>query len=230
MKNRVKGNQGRDRRSIVGWLSLFVLLGTVACDASNPTGNAPPETPPLEETDGESAAPDAVSEDSDPTGDTDVSSPAPDSIQALADGSYKFCSEPPSENAENVAGELEGYCYTFLKQGDRLVGDYYDSRTLGEVSVCVEGEVDDNVLVGEGFELIGNIGRQELPPEFEGDQLVNWDDPDYLQVAQAEQIGTNEFGGQEVRYEQVRLNLSEFYRYDEEINVDAADCLTRIRG
>lgn len=143
-----------------------------------------------------------------------TSAQAESQIQNLQNGNYKFCSNPPPTNqASSASMENAGYCFMFRKKGNRLVGNYYDARSFGEVSVCVTGTLSNNILTGEAVELVGDIGRQSSPPSSEGTQLVKWDKQGYLRVAGAKVIRRTQTGSRTVHYRRALLNLNGFYRY-----------------
>jgi hypothetical protein len=150
------------------------------------------------------------------------------SIQSLPDGNYRFCSNPPPANQvsdENLVNA--GYCFVFSKRGNRVVGDYYDPKTLGEESVCVGGTIRNNTLSGQGREFIGNIGRQSTPPNSNGNRLVNWDNKGYLKVARATLVGPPGGIGTYARYRSALLNLNGFHRYNPTKGQPPRDCFNR---
>lgn len=116
--------------------------------------------------------------------DKSLSQPAAIDFNQLSDGNYRFCSQQPK--ASNVAppDAIIGNCFLFRKTGNQVVGTYYDTRTSGEESLCLQGRLSDR-LVGEGLEFIGGIGRQRIPAKAQGSRLVNWDKEGILQVARA---------------------------------------------
>lgn len=144
---------------------------------------------------------------------TSMVAQAQTSMQNLRNGNYKVCSNPPSANRGNDDSNA-GYCFVFSKQGNRLVGNYYDPKTLGEVSVCLSGAVRNNTFSGEGREIVGEIGRQTLIPNSEGEQFVNWDDRGYLKVRRATSLRPARHHGTIIRYRSALLNLSGFHRYN----------------
>lgn len=153
---------------------------------------------------------------------------AQSSVQTLRDGNYRFCSNPPPRNRVNDLYLVNaGYCYVFRKTGNRLVGDYYDPKTLGEESVCVSGTLGNNIVSGEGREFIGSVGRQSTPPNSNGDRLVNWDNKGYLKVARAILVGKPGSVGTSVRYRRASLNLNGFYRYNAGTGQPPRDCFNR---
>ena len=147
------------------------------------------------------------------------------SIQSLPNGDYRFCSKSPSADTGN--GDT-GYCYVFNKRGNRLVGDFYDSRTLGEVSACVSGTLNNKTVRGEAIELVGDIGNRNIPPNSRGNRLVNWDSQGYLKVARATQIGRNATtGSRKIRYRDAVLKLDGFYRYSQSAKGAPTNCINR---
>jgi hypothetical protein len=157
---------------------------------------------------------------------TPTSTPTPvQSIQSLPNGDYRFCSKSPSADTGN--GDT-GYCYVFNKRGNRLVGDFYDSRSLGEVSACVSGTLNNKTVRGEAVELVGDIGNRNIPPNSRGNRLVNWDSQGYLKVARAAQIGRNPTtGSRKIRYRNGVLKLDGFYRYSQSAKGAPKNCLNR---
>jgi hypothetical protein len=129
----------------------------------------------------------------------------------LPNGNYRFCSEPPRSGTVSPPGEIVGHCFLFRKQGNQVVGKYYDTRTYGEVSVCLSGSLTDRVLA-QGLEYIGGIGRQRIPANAAGEQLVNWDKTGILQISGAEPYGKITEGGKPIRYRQAILDLKRLYR------------------
>lgn len=135
---------------------------------------------------------------------------------ALPDGDiYRICSEPPVEGADAYA--VVGHCLAFRKTGDRVVGNFYDTETLGEVGLCISGTLSDNTVTGEAIELIGSVGSQRIPENSEGTGLVNWDDDGLLKVAQARVIAQEAQGPgaivDTVQYGDAVLSLEGFYRH-----------------
>jgi hypothetical protein len=167
-----------------------------------------------------------------PNADTTAAANSPDSgsathsagvsVAALADAeNYLVCSQPllNQMNSEDL-----GYCFAFSKRGDRLTGYYYDTKTFGGVGLCLTGTLSQNRLEGQGVEFIGNIGRQQIPPGSDGQELVNWDPGGYLKVAQAEVLRASETTGEEVRYNKAVLNFDHFYRHPDMENAVSARC------
>lgn len=141
-----------------------------------------------------------------------VSQPAAfDFRNRLPDGNYRFCSHPPRSSNVSAPGEIVGHCFLFRKQGSQVVGKYYDTRSFGEVSVCLSGAVSDRVLA-QGLEEIGGIGRQQIPANSTGDQFVNWDKEGILKVSGTETYRKLSDRAKLVRYRQAILNLKQLYR------------------
>ncbi|MBD1890889.1 hypothetical protein [Coleofasciculus sp. FACHB-SPT9] len=163
---------------------------------------------------------------------TPTSTPTPtpvQSIQSLSNGNYTFCSKPPSGTGNQQGVDL-GHCYVFGKKGNRLVGDLYDTKNLGEVTACVSGVVNKRTVSGEAIEIVGDIGRQNIPPNSSGTRLVNWDNQGYLKVARATVIGRLNSPGsnnvRKVRYRSALLNLNGFYRHNQ-LKQAPTNCLKR---
>jgi hypothetical protein len=177
------------------------------------------------------SAPDVASEDSVAASDASPSPPIAISIQALPDDhNYRFCSEPLSSGSDLGQGELQtdpsvtGLCFAFRKEGDRVIGSYYDTATLGEVGLCVSGMASGNTILGKGREFIGSVGRQTLIDGSMGSELVNWDEQGFLKVAQAEIVNQSDVGTTEVLYSSAKLDLTDFYRYpNSEVANDCPD-------
>ena len=143
------------------------------------------------------------------------------SLQRLANGNYKVCSKPPSTSIDT------GYCFVFRKSGNRVVGDYYDTKTLGEEGVCMSGTLSNRTVRGEAIEEIGSVGRQNTPPNSSGKRLVNWDKEGYLKVARASVLRTYEVphSYKTVRYRSALLNLNSFSRYNAGTQSPPRTCL-----
>ncbi|MEW5856111.1 MAG: hypothetical protein AB1861_01795, partial [Cyanobacteriota bacterium] len=161
---------------------------------------------------------------------TPTPTPTPvQSIQSLSNGNYTFCSKPPSGTGNQQGVDL-GHCYVFSKKGNRLVGDLYDTKTLGEVTACVSGAVNNKTVSGEAIEIVGDIGRQNTPPNSSGNKLVNWDNQGYLKVARATVIGRLNSPGRnnvrKIRYRSALLNLNGFYRHNQ-LKQAPTSCLNR---
>jgi hypothetical protein len=129
----------------------------------------------------------------------------------LPNGNYRFCSQPPRVGRVSAPGEILGNCFLFRKYGSQVVGRYYDTRTLGEVSVCLSGAVSDRVLA-QGLEEIGGIGQQRIPAGSTGEQFVKWDKEGILRVSGAETYRKIDDRAKLVRYRQVILDLKRLYR------------------
>lgn len=142
--------------------------------------------------------------------------PVKSSLQRLANGNYKVCSEPPSTSIDKDNNLITGYCFAFRKSGNRVVGNYYDTKTLGEEGVCMSGTLRNSTVRGEAIEAIGSIGRQNTPQNSSGRRLVNWDKEGYLKVARASVLRTYEVphSYKTFRYRSALLNLNSFYRYN----------------
>lgn len=153
--------------------------------------------------------------------------PVKSSLQSLPNGKYKVCSEPPSTTAGKDNNLITGYCFAFRKSGSRVIGNYYDTKTLGEEAVCMSGTLNNSAVRGEAIESIGSIGRQKTPPNSSGSQLVNWDKEGYLKVARARVVRT--YGAplyyKTVRYGSSLLNLNSFYRHSAGTIVTPSKCL-----
>ncbi|MBW4577330.1 MAG: hypothetical protein KME08_18840 [Aphanothece sp. CMT-3BRIN-NPC111] len=153
--------------------------------------------------------------------------PVKSSLQRLANGNYKVCSEPPSTSIDKDKDLITGYCFAFRKSGNRVVGNYYDTKTLGEEGVCMSGTLSNSTIRGEAIEAIGSIGRQNTPQNSSGRQFVNWDTEGYLKVARASVIRT--YGAplyyKTVRYRSALLNLDSFYRYNAGTQSPPRNCL-----
>ncbi|MEP0917474.1 hypothetical protein NC981_11620 [Leptolyngbya sp. DQ-M1] len=129
----------------------------------------------------------------------------------LKDGNYRFCSQRPRSGTVTAPNEVVGNCFLFRKQRGQVIGKYYDTRSFGEVSVCLSGSVTDRVLA-QGLEEIGGIGRQRIPANLMGDELVNWDKEGILKVSGAETYRGTSDRGRLVRYRQAILDLKRLYR------------------
>ncbi|MFE1747407.1 hypothetical protein [Coleofasciculus sp. H7-2] len=159
-----------------------------------------------------------------------TSTPTPTtSIQSLPNGNYTFCSKPPSGTGDQQGVDL-GHCYVFSKKGNRLVGNLYDTKTFGEVTACVSGAVNKKTVSGQAIELVGDIGRQNPPPNSSGTKLVNWDNQGYLKVARATVMGRVNSSGsnnvRRIRYRSALLNLNGFYRHNQ-LKKAPTSCLNR---
>jgi hypothetical protein len=155
------------------------------------------------------------------------SQPSTAALAALPDGdSYRICSEPPVEGAD--AYTVVGHCLAFRKMGNSVVGNFYDTETLGEVGLCVSGTLSDNTVTGEAIELIGSVGNPKIPDNSEGTSLVNWDEDGFLKVAQARVIDQQEQGPgvivDTVQYGEAVLTLDGFHRHPDTEVPAPADC------
>ena len=158
------------------------------------------------------------------------STPAPvkSSLQNLPNGNYKVCSEPPSTSIAKDKDLITGYCFSFRKSAGRVVGTYYDTKTMGEEGVCMSGNLSNRTVRGEAIEFIGSVGRQSTPPNSSGNRLVNWDDRGYLKVARAKVVRRYEspLSYRSVRYRSALLNLNNFYRHNAGTKLPPGGCLT----
>lgn len=136
---------------------------------------------------------------------------AVDFRSSLKDGNYRFCSQRSRSNSVVAPGEVVGNCFLFRKRRGQVIGVYYDTRSFGEVSVCLSGSLSDRVLA-QGLEEIGGIGRQRIPANSMGNQLVNWDQEGILRVAGAGAYGKTNINTKLIRYRQAILDLKRLYR------------------
>ncbi|MBK1986727.1 hypothetical protein A0J48_004085 [Sphaerospermopsis aphanizomenoides BCCUSP55] len=145
--------------------------------------------------------------------DKSLSQPAAIDFNQLSNGNYRFCSQQPKTTNVTPPDAIIGNCFLFRKQGNQVVGSYYDTRTLGEESLCLRGTLSDR-LGGEGLEFIGGIGRQRIPAKAEGSNLVNWDKEGILKVGSAVRVGKRTISGQPIHYRQAILDLKRLYQYN----------------
>ncbi|MBD2291920.1 hypothetical protein H6G06_00115 [Anabaena sphaerica FACHB-251] len=145
--------------------------------------------------------------------DKSLSQPAAIDFNQLSNGNYRFCSQQPKTTNVASPDAIIGNCFLFRKTGNQVVGTYYDTRTLGEESLCLRGTLS-NRLVGEGLEVIGGIGRQKIPAKAQGSRLVNWDKEGILQVAKAIPYGKRTAFGQPIHYRQAIVDFKRLYAYN----------------
>ncbi len=219
---------------------LAIVLGVGgltlgACSLSSPSADPTSNTSDQSESSqSESSLPDGAAGRDAATSTTSPPSVIGTSIQALPDDTnYRFCSEPLSSVAALEQGELlsdpaaTGLCFAFRKEGDRVVGVYYDTATLGEMGLCLSGVASRDMVLGKGREFIGSVGRQTLIEGSMGSELVNWDEPGFLKIAQAEIVNQSDTSGSEVHYNSLTLDLADFYRYpNSEVSNDCPDLQT----
>ncbi|TAF08079.1 MAG: hypothetical protein EAZ77_07780 [Nostocales cyanobacterium] len=153
-----------------------------------------------------------------------LSQPAAVDFNQLSNGNYRFCSQQPKTTNAPPPEAIIGNCFLFRKQGNQVVGSYYDTRTLGEESLCLRGTLSSR-LVGEGLEFIGGIGRQRIPAKAEGSRLVNWDKEGILQVARAIPSGKRTGWGQPIHYRQAILDFQRLYVYNLGKKLPPTSCL-----
>lgn len=153
---------------------------------------------------------------------TQTQSPHKAGVVNLADGSYLFCPEPPSK--DNPAElNMDGFCFSFRKTNNNIIGSYFPGAPKGDRSACIVGSLKGNVVTGIAYELImsGNkpstnkeIERMPYDPMWnsgqrhEGNLKVN-----RPHLYATEKDSQNEYW-QWIRYENAQLNLSKFYRHN----------------
>lgn len=82
-----------------------------------------------------------------------VSSDNRETIENLADGNYRYCSEPAS--IENMHGfDGEAWCFEFHKKGMNVVGTYRYQAPKDTAYICIDGIVEDNLITGIGYEIV----------------------------------------------------------------------------
>ncbi|MBD2694194.1 hypothetical protein [Anabaena catenula] len=146
-------------------------------------------------------------------GSKSLSQPAALDLNILPNGNHRFCSQQPKSSNVAPPDARIGDCFLFRKQGNQVVGTYYDTRTLGEEALCLQGTFKDR-FYGEGLEIIRGIGRQRIPTNAQGSRLVNWDKEGILQVAKAIPYGKGTAFGQPIRYRRATLDFKRLYRYN----------------
>jgi hypothetical protein len=147
-----------------------------------------------------------------------------DLVKVIPDGNHRFCSQKPKTTNAPPPEAIIGNCFLFRKTGNRVVGVYYDTRTLGEESLCLRGTLSDSFR-GEGIELIGGIGRQRIPAKAQGSDPVNWDQEGILKVGSAVRFGKRTLAGQQIRYRQATLDFKQLYRYNLGNRLPPTNCI-----
>lgn len=150
------------------------------------------------------------------------------SIQGLPNGNYRFCSNPPPSSVvsdeEFVAA---GHCFLFRKAGNRVVGQFFDMSTYGEVGVCATGTISGNTITGEALEVFPPEG-EPLPvePRFQSATPVSWDENSFLKVARADVNYDQDDGSvsTSIRYRTALLNLDGFHRYNAGTQAPPTSC------
>jgi hypothetical protein len=133
---------------------------------------------------------------------------AQDGMATLPDGNYQFCSQPETKDSPFGAG----VCLWFRKVNNRVVGNY--GYPQSDDSICVSGEVQDNLATGEAL-AVSWPGRswEDIPQS-----PVDWDEEGRLKVGQGSIIHTSGSKDERIDWIQFRsavLNFKDFYRYSQ---------------
>jgi hypothetical protein len=131
---------------------------------------------------------------------------AQDVMATLPDGNYQFCSQP--ETKDSPFGS--GVCFWFRKVNNRVVGAY--GYPQSDDSICISGEVKDNLATGEALAVSWPGSPWENIPQ----SPVDWDEEGRLKVAVGSIIHTSNSEDGRIDWIQFRstaLNLNGFYRY-----------------
>lgn len=129
-------------------------------------------------------------------------------LKQLDDGTYQFCTQPDPKNKLDGAGA----CLNFQKLGSYVDG-YYGYPHSNHY-VCLQGQIEDDVLNGKGLIIIWSAENPELSP------LQNewrWGPEGRLSLNQGEIVHQETFNGDQlswIEFEQAQLNLQGMYLYD----------------
>lgn len=127
-------------------------------------------------------------------------------IGSLPNGNYRFCSDRPPNDIQRVSG----VCFRFRKAGNDVVGEYY--YPYKGSSLCVNGEVNQNTITGQGVEPLG--ANPAIPMNLPTtDALSDWEQEGFLQVGRAQLVLHNE-SPERVRYRSLLMNLNDFYQFN----------------
>ncbi|WP_346292831.1 hypothetical protein [Sphaerothrix gracilis] len=140
-------------------------------------------------------------------------------IGQLSDGNYRFCSDRPPEDIQQVSG----VCFRFRKQGNSVVGDYY--YPYEGSSLCINGQVNGNTVTGQGVERLGPNSDRPLYglPEARAAWRSETFDETFLQVGRSQLVVRNEQPDR-IRYRSLILNLNNFYWYNAGTVLPPASC------
>lgn len=148
---------------------------------------------------------------------TESSTPTPSLFQ-LADGAYQFCTEPDPQDWQDGAG----VCLNFVKQGASIDGYY--GYPHSDVFVCLQGELTEGLLEGQGLMINWNSDLEDTDSNAQvseteptAEQVEEaWDvegrlfleHPEIIQPQEAvdDQIGW-------ISYQQAKLNVEGLYAY-----------------
>jgi hypothetical protein len=139
-------------------------------------------------------------------------------IEALPDGSYRFCQSIPSQTQPDV-----GDCFLFQKTNNLVTGDFYRAST-GE-GICITGAIEKNTISGGALEYLhqGNLpGAEDAgkgidprsdPLSLGGGELVN---PSFS--------ATQGSSAEGIRWRRALLVLDTFQQYNIETRQPPQQC------
>jgi hypothetical protein len=120
----------------------------------------------------------------------------------LADGAYQFCTEPAPTDWRDGAGA----CLNVVKEGTILDGYY--GYPHSESFVCLQGEVSENELHGQGF----SISWPDHPWSNIPQTAFIWDEEGRLSLAEAS-VTRHEGNVSWITFRQADLNMQALYLY-----------------
>lgn len=120
-------------------------------------------------------------------------------IENLSDGNYRYCSDPNPYPYEDKI-DVHRYCFTFTKTGIKVVGYYLYRAPKDTPYICIEGKVENNFIVGAGYEKI--YTKETWKPYTENDfspfleqfpfngETVYWDNTEQFQGGNNLKVGS----------------------------------------
>ncbi len=125
-----------------------------------------------------------------------------DLLAHLADGAYQFCTEPAPTDWRDGAG----VCLNVVKQGTTLDGYY--GYPHSESFVCLQGQVSENELHGQGF----SISWPDHPWTEIPQTAFTWDEEGRLALAEAS-MTRHEGNVSWITFQHADLNMQALYLY-----------------
>lgn len=148
------------------------------------------------------------------------------SLDSFRDANHRVCSEPQTED-----GRMRGLCFLFRKQGDEIVGQFFEPYT--ERGICVHGVAHDSEVSGFARQLIfSQTPEPQIDVKFQGNELNDWDSQlSALKLARgriAEFEGESELAGYSAiaAYDIAWLTIGDFYRYNAGRTLPPQNCQT----
>lgn len=146
------------------------------------------------------------------------------SLNSFRDANHRLCSEPQAED-----GRMRGLCFLFRKQGDEVVGQFFEPYT--ERGICLHGVAHDSEMSGFARQRIfSQTPDPQIEAKFSGNELNDWDSQiPALKLARgriAEFEGESEIAGYSAiaAYDIAWLTVGDFYRYNAGRILPPPDC------